>query len=400
MTSPATSLATLLLTGLAVCAVSPTSAPSARSVPPAIAPAAVPVSAQNAAAPEGDVQAISAATLSVDGDIGISIDQIANLLSSDAYLASLRKALRPDRGDDVTDEAFVSAEAVGTELLSVRIRSRRADVARAGLEAILDNLPKLEPVRAASAKRTAEIAAAEVERRAKELVRAREAMEKFVDANGPYGGGSGASEQFLEHAAERQRDLDDTRGELETRRSLRDFLNTRIAAEPPMVETRHREASARRRLLESQIEAVARMTPPAEIAGQERPLAEFLERQTRWIESIEKQLASAPLADREVVSSEPNERRVDLERELFEIDRQIAESEARQVQLAKACEALRVEATRLWKLRASWEELERATQIAAESAEEAVQRARSAAEEARPYRDQPWIRVVVGPRFD
>jgi hypothetical protein len=335
-------------------------------------------------------------TLFVAANQEMNADGLTSVLQNQRFLNSIGTKLAcggEDSARETPELAFVSIEPVASELVSISVVSTKRELAKSGLTALLEAIPKLEPESIANAKRDAADAEANYVKSAAALQAARAAQEKWVSQNGPV-----EPSAYLEREKERlvqyTQELSQVQFDVATQLSLRDFLKERLAGEPAEVETRRTIPNARRMLLERQLESVANAQSPT------ADPAKFLEAQLKTIEAIEKQLSAGGMSDKEVVEKAPNARRGEIETQLFETERSIADMKSREAALAKACDTLGADTIRLWRLNGEWEAIQEAWNRAFQTNDQARGALEQAQQNAKSTMGNPWYRIVAGPRFD
>jgi hypothetical protein len=335
-------------------------------------------------------------TVHIGANEDMNADGVASVLQNQRFLNSIGAKLSVggvDAAREQPDLAFVSLEPIGPEIVAISVHSMRRDLVKPGLTSILDAIPKLEPELISNAKRELADADANFTKATEALQAARAAQEKWVSQNGPVEPSAyleRAKEQLVQHSQE----LAQVQFDLATQLSLRDFLKERVAAEPADIETRRTIPNPRRLMLERQIDAVMNTNPPS------ADIAKFTESQLKMIETIEKQIAAGGYADKEIVEKTPNPRRGELETQLFETERAIADLKSREGALAKSCETLRADTIRLWRAAGEWDAIQETWNRAFETHEHARARVEQSQQIARDTLANPWFRILAGPRFD
>lgn len=376
----------------------PAAARSIEAAADAVAAAAPAIAAEARAQGGAPARVSGALTISVNEELGRPIQELTEILENRGFLAALGPGLFPGNPDDAEPapgRTFVEVSGLSNQLMSVRVTSETREAASDALKLILQGLAKLEPTPAADAKQAAAAMADDLSRSRADVASTGLLLADFVERNGLMSSAE-ASDAVQVSLMERSHALEESRLELATQLGVRDALKEQLANEPPTVQVRRVTPNAKRHLLQQQIEIASRMAPPQ---GAE-PSAAFLEKQLKWVEALEGQLASGDLADRVTVAQEPNPRREALETQLFETDRQVGSLKAQEASLARTCETLRVDAVRQWKLRREWDALRDAHDRAQEAMSRAEQAAAETAESARRYLRGTWMRVIAGPRVD
>ncbi|MFN0206198.1 MAG: hypothetical protein ACKVS6_07775 [Planctomycetota bacterium] len=337
-------------------------------------------------------------TLSFESAYGSTSDIVNGVLSSSTILGSIHPSLTRDEGHDISKgEAAFQLEAVSENIVAIRVRSHDATLTKEAVDALLKQIPKFEPGDAAATKLRLKEADEMLALALAEVEAANEARTAFIQKNGPLDPHESYQRTQLE-LAERTRDLEQARFELATQSAMRELFKELLAKEPATVEERRMIPNAKKVLLERQLEAITNipLSPVLEksIAGD---ISAFLHSQERWIVEIEKQLTDATLADTEIISKVTNPRRSELESQLFDTDRTLADFKSREQALAPRVEALRSGAMLGWKLQSDWEMLTSRHDRATSNIESAREILRDARESARQFSRGPWMKVLSGP---
>jgi len=346
---------------------------------------------------------LAAATISVNSDLGPDAPNLASVLSDNGLLASIHSRLEQGSVADLDDagkRATINVQNPGADLLAIRVWARSREEASAILDSVLTTIPKLESNAIADTRERAERASAEVKAKQEKLTSCRAALQASIEEHGtmpPSVELARVQNGLMSHSEE----LEQLRFEVATRRALNDVLKTELERVPETILEKRTVRNPRRLLLESQYEALLKMKPPVNdgqgaVAG---PQA-FMDKLWSWLEPLEKQLSSPGLEDRVVEERVPNARRVVIEQQLFEGERELASQMSRELVLTKRVQELQESARKLWRLDAQRTAVEQAVDRATNELTEAENREAEARAEARNHRAGAWIRVVAGPRID
>jgi hypothetical protein len=338
----------------------------------------------------------ASATIScVDSDGSLRVEVLIQILASDGYLASVFPGLRYGEEASVFDDPaglYCSHSSAADELVSISVFCVKADRAKAALEALLTAIPKLRASGAEEAARRADLARKHGETVAARFARAREAMEKFIAANGAV-----EPAVFLERARQdfgsENEQHSQVRFEVAMQQTLRDALDKQLAALPAQVEERRVVPSLKRQLVQRQLEQI-----PEIRTENPQEASQILTLQMKYVDELEKRLSSGEFEDRVVVANVANDRRQEIVRQLYDAETRLAEIVSREAAHAKRVEWLRAEGIRLWRLSVEWDALNEEFDASRDASREAVSELANAERGVREAANRPGIRVVAGPQ--
>jgi hypothetical protein len=338
----------------------------------------------------------ASATIScLEPDGSLRAEVLTEILANTGYLSSVFPGLRQGEETSVFDDPkgiYCSQSCVADELVSISVFSVKADQAKAALEALLTAIPRLRASGAEEATRRADLARKHGEVVAARFARARDAMEKFIATNGAV-----EPAVFLERARQdfegENQQHSQVRFDVAMQQTLRDALDKQLAALPAQVEEKRVIPSLKRQLVQRQLEQIPEIrTENPQEANQ------LLTLQMKFVDELEKRLASGEFEDRVVVANVANDRRQEIVRQLYDAEMRLAEVVSQEAAHAKRVEWLRAEGIRLWKLSVEWDALQEEFDAARDASREAVSELANAERGLREAANRPGIRVVAGPQ--
>lgn len=339
---------------------------------------------------------IATAIVSVNPDFGSSTD-LMELLSNHALLASVHHELKPAPVDGERKLIYVQAATVMEGVVSIQTIAPNENGAKVGLDQLLKKLPEFEPAQAASLRRRLESSEKELKHCQAALADAAARREKFIDEHGTLPVGelrAHANDELLQ----RSRELDETRFRVATESSMRDMLKQMLVNEPALFETRRTIPNSRRILLEQQIQAISQISiSPLTEKYPNVDIRQLLSDQQQWVANIEKQLTDATLTDTVIIEKTDNARRAEIERQIFDGDRALAEAKTNETVLAARVAVLRDEAAKLHKLAIEYDAINEEWDREMQNLEEARAAHKSAKTDARSIIQGTWLKVISGP---
>ncbi|MFH0944418.1 MAG: hypothetical protein V2A76_04400 [Planctomycetota bacterium] len=327
---------------------------------------------------------------------GYGVQDVARILSDGAYLGSVDADTVPP-GPLASDAAIangvcvVFARSPGGEFLTLEARAESSERVRAVLNLLVQNLQSIEPTSRTEARERLQATEQDLERARVRSEEAQKNLRAFLKENGAVN-----PAVWLDHL---QNSLLQRAGELESvdlevagEQALRDYLAEVIRKEPELVEV---PPSLGKKEVEQY---------KIDLASKEQFLQIMLDgmdekdsrvRQQRFaIENLAKEIQALT-----ATRTEPNPKRVELENDLYKVERELTLDLSRQQQLARKVEQLRAETTRYALLNSDWKELSRANDQAVQLLTEARMEHEHSLKLASQSLVGEWIQVVAGPQF-
>lgn len=327
---------------------------------------------------------------------GYSVMDVASFLSDPAYLGSVDPAAISEDGLDSSaqiPEGFctVRARVAGGEILTIEARAQQPEIVQGVIERLVSNLQSIEPTPRTMAREQLEVARQELERASTRFESSRQRLREFIQKNGAVD--PGIWRQTVQQSLmQKTGQLENAEIGLAGERALREYLLEVIARESELIEEpvsigeQELAAYAELPLLAVELDRLKKKYKEhhPKVTQMKRTIAELSEQLQEKIgrKSVRK-----------------NPRRVDLEHDLFKVERELALDENRQLVLAQSVQRLRDEARRYALLDSDWRELSQQNQ----AAEQALRQARGGHENAMRISAQhlvgEWIQVVAGPQI-
>lgn len=344
---------------------------------------------------------VATATVAVEPNGMVDQESLRELVNNPGFLESaseVTSAGDPSQVLEQNDRVFISAETLSTGVITIRAAALNSTVASESLKTIFEALKKFEPPALASLRARYESAKRALDEAAVAQNAARESRGKFILANGTMEPTAVLDRQNNE-IADKSAQLEDIKFRLATEQATRDLYREILTKEPQTTEVRRTVANPRRTLLERQLEAIGNVSMDKVIDKSfVANLQQFLNDQRQWISEIEKQLADPSTADNIIVEKTDNPRRAELEAQIFQNDRTIAELKSTEAALGKRLDFLREESIKLWKLSSEWQRIHEELSNAEQDYSLARERVRAIREEIGTMNlNNPWCRLVTGP---
>ncbi|MFG0318527.1 MAG: hypothetical protein ACF8XB_14730 [Planctomycetota bacterium JB042] len=348
------------------------------------------------AAPPVSAEVVGRATLQIRGEPGYDASSISRLLTDGAYLGSVMPGMMPAHafgGDEIPDDVtLLASEPAGMEILTLELTGRDDGAVRAHLAALLKNLTSIVPSRRADALQAVKTSEEALDLATSEYERMRGRLSGFVEKNGavePTQWLNTLRASLQKRAAELERlDLEVASG-----RALRDYLVETIATTPKVIEDEPGAEGIEQ--AESELRFLRAM------------VGDLLEKRTETHADVVKARQSVEQAEAKLkaLKSSPvqrqqtNPRRVQLERELFEIERDLALNESRRREMKAYVDDLRDDAKRLALVESDWRDLREQVQMAEARLFGARNQLDQAKQQARQALASEWATVIAGPTY-
>jgi len=327
---------------------------------------------------------------------GYGVRDVYQFLRDPAYLGSVDPLAIPTEGLDVEETpaglCSVEVQVAGGEMLTIQARAEEQAVVRGVLERLVANLQAIEPTSRTMAREGLAAAAEQLERATTRFATSQTELRAFIQKNGAVD--PGVWLQSLQTSLlEKTNQLEHAELELAGEQALRDYLAEAIARQPGHFEEPvpglEQELMNYRSQLRSLEEELANQS---ERSTGEQPTLKVLQSKIQDLATLIEQRKDAKVMRQNPV-------RVDLERDLFQLERELALDVNRQRVLSQSVERLRDEARKYALLHSDWRELSRDNELA----EQTLRQARAEHEAAQHVAAQrlvgEWIQVVAGPQF-
>lgn len=340
------------------------------------------------------------AIVSVNSDFGADTHQLnETILSNREVLTSIFPKLRPGAADTNRPEYFyVEGASVAEGTLSINITGTFEGDVSSLLKLLIENLSKFEPSQAVSVRRRLELIEKEYKECQATYAEAKSKREEFIQKNGTL-----SPAELLDRAhgelLQKMSEIDEARFQNATETATRDLLKELLAKEPATVEMNRTVPNSKKMLLQKQLEAISTVALGSVLEKSITPsqLKDFLESQQKWVAEIEKQLIDPNLTDTIVVEKVDNQRRAELEQQLFDTDRRLAETKSRETVLEKRVLFLHNETITLSKFAASYDLVNDEYNNALNDYNAARENLRNVKAEARSIVNGQWIKLLAGP---
>lgn len=327
---------------------------------------------------------------------GYGVQDVARILGDGAYLGSVDAsavlAFDLEAGAELPEGACaVLARSSGGEFLTIEAQADSLELVQTVLTRLVKNLQEIEPTSRTMAREQLMAARDELEQARVRAAAAQQNLRAFLQKNGAVDPGV-----WLDHLQgtllQRVGDLESVNLELAGEQALRDYLAEVIKNVPELVEVQPS-------LAKQEVEQYK-----ADLRSKEQFLQILLDgkgekdsqvRMQRFaIENLAKQIQALT-----ATRTELNPKRVELERELFKVERELTLDLSRQQQLKKNVEQLRADMTRYVLLNSDWRELERANDLAEKRLMDATAEHANAVRRASQTLVGEWIQVMAGPQY-
>ena len=332
---------------------------------------------------------------------GYDVSDVGRFASDPAFLGSVNPfAISADMLEDGTKIpeglCTVRVRVAGGEILTIEARAEHPEVVRTVLDELVSNLKSIEPTTRTMARERLEAAEHELERALTVFETSQQTLRSFIEKNGAVEPGIWL-QTVQKSLMDKTNQLDGADIQLAGEQALRDYLLQAISREPKQleepVEGLDKELMSYRsqlRMLEGELATLQAQHPDDH--PDDHPLLVVAQSRIQDLVSVIEQRQSA-----KQVSQNPI--RLDLEQDLYKLERELALDENRQRLLALSVQRLRDEARRFALLDSDWRELSKVNG----AADQILRQARAEHNDALRLASQKlvgeWIRVVAGPQI-
>ncbi len=352
-------------------------------------------------APAADARAAGASvghvTIQVRNEPGYSAGEVARLLANTAYLGSVVVGAAPleTMGSDLPDgAAFVGAESPTNEILTITVYANSEQRTKSVLDALIANLKTILPGERQRLQQELETAEQRFADATEAFARADKKRTELIKSKD--GGDPGELRaQVSQWLATAQQDYQGSQMNLAKSQAIHDYLVEAIAKEP-------KDSSGNASEKES-MEVANLRAQIKEAEDQLKSLQEQLKPehpQLKVANAALDNLKTLLAAKQDQQNASRRSRRLDLERELFNNDRDLALMKGRLASLQELITKYQQQSQELMLRVATWEAVDMDQRRALERLDRTRQELEGMRDRSHRYAAGAWLQVIAGPTVE